>query len=277
MVKVIFKPQLFLNHVFSAVLLELTLLVEFVKFVTSNVLLALVQLQTVFPALLVKSFTVEDVGLNALLFLFKKWVKVHHALILVLMDFTKYLKLNVLLVPSNVQLAQDQLEIALLVFMDQSQSTDHVPFNVEKTNSASEDSVLLAQKVVMDAKIVLKVVLTVQVVMLELDLSVKKDVFLINSLKIIKKDVLLVDLNVLHAQLSIIVLPARTQPSTQEEESALPAPIHAELVMEVELAHHASVDSSTSKEHAGPLVLMELLLSMEFVNANQELFLLANV
>ena len=81
----------------------------------------------------------------------------------------------------------------------------------------------------------------------------------------------------LPAHLSTSVQPARTQPSTQEEESALTVLTHVPLVMELELAHHVLVDSSTSKGHARLHVLMELLQSMEFVNVNQESFLLVNV
>ena len=72
MEKDIFKLQLFLNHVSSAVLLELILKEEFVKFVTSSVQLVLVLLQTVFLVLLVKFSTREDVGLNAQQFLLRK-------------------------------------------------------------------------------------------------------------------------------------------------------------------------------------------------------------
>ena len=68
MEKDIFKPQLSLNLVSSAVLMELTQLEEFARFVTSNAPLALAQLLTVFHALLVKSSTKEDVGLNVLPF-----------------------------------------------------------------------------------------------------------------------------------------------------------------------------------------------------------------
>ena len=45
----------------------------------------------------------------------------HHALMLALMDSTKYLKLNVLHVQLNALLAQVQPEIVPHVFMDQSQ------------------------------------------------------------------------------------------------------------------------------------------------------------
>jgi len=72
MEKDIFKPQLFLNPVSSAVLPELTPLEESVKFVTSSVLPALVQPATAFLAQLVKSSTREDAGLNVPLFLFKE-------------------------------------------------------------------------------------------------------------------------------------------------------------------------------------------------------------
>ena len=257
--------------------MELTLLVEFVKFVTSDVLLVLDLLLTVFLVLLVKFFTREDAGVNVLLFHSIKLVKMLHALIPAQMDSTKSQLLNVVLVLLNVQLAQDQQLTVPHVFMDQFQSADHAQFNVDKTNSASEDSVLLVHQVVTDARSTLRTVFLVLLDTSRLDLLAKKDVFLINSLIEVKKDVLLVDLDVLPAQLSTIVQPVRTQPSTQEEESALTVLTHVPLVMELELAHHVLVDSSTSKDHARPHVLMELLQSMEFVNVNQESFLLVNV
>ena len=117
-------------------------------------------------------------------------------------------------------------------------------------NSVSEDSVLPAQIVVMDASIIPKTVLVVQVDMSKLDLPVKKDVIAINSMIEIKKDVLPVDLDVLPALLTTSVLPARTLQSVQEEVSVPTVLILALLVMEVELVHHALVDSSTSKDHA---------------------------
>ena len=277
MEKDIFKLQLFLNHVSSAVLLELILKEEFVKFVTSSVQLVLVLLQTVFLVLLVKFSTREDVGLNAQQFLFRKLVKMHHVLIPVLMDSTKYLKLNVLHVLSNAQLAQAQPEIVPHVFMDQSQQMDHVQLNVDRMNLVSEASVLPAQRVAMDVKILLKTVLAVPMDMSKLDLSVKKDVFLINSMIEMKENVLPVDLDVLPALLTTSVLPAKTLLSAQEEVSAPTVLILVLLVMELELVHHVSVDSSTSKDHARLHVLMELLQSMEFVNVNQESFLSANV
>ena len=257
MEKDIFKLQLFLNHVSSAVLLELILKEEFVKFVTSSVQLVLVLLQTVFLVLLVKFSTREDVGLNAQQFLFRKLVKMHHVLIPVLMDSTKYLKLNVLHVLSNAQLAQAQPEIVPHVFMDQSQQMDHVQLNVDRMNSVSEDFVLPAQIVAMDANIIPKTVLTVLVDMSRLDLPVKKDAIVINSLIEIKKDVLLVDLDVLLALLITSVLPAKTLLSVPEEVFAPTVLILVLLVMEVELVHHVSVDSSTSKDHARLHVPME--------------------
>ena len=257
MEKDIFKLQLFLNHVSSVVLLELIPKEEFAKFVTSSVQLVLVLLQTVFLVLLVKFFTREDVGLNVQQFLLRKLVKMHHVLILVLMDSTKYLKLNVLHVQLNAQLAQAQPEIVPHVFMDQSQQMDHVQLNVDRMNSVSEDFVLPAQIVAMDANIIPKTVLTVLVDMSRLDLPVKKDAIVINSLIEIKKDVLLVDLDVLLALLITSVLPAKTLLSVPEEVFAPTVLILVLLVMEVELVHHVSVDSSTSKDHARLHVPME--------------------
>ena len=125
---------------------------EFVKSVTLDVLLVLDQLPTVSHALLVKSFTKEDAGLNVLLFHFKELVKVLRALTPALMDSTKSQPLNAVLVLSNAQLAQDQQLTVPHVSTDQFQPMDHVPFNVDKTNSVSEDSVLLVHQVVTDAK-----------------------------------------------------------------------------------------------------------------------------
>ena len=181
----------------------------------------------------------------------------HHVLIPALMDSTKYLKLNVLLVQLNAQLAQAQPEIVPHVFMDQSQQMDHVQLNVDRMNSVSEDFVLPAQIVAMDANIIPKTVLTVLVDMSRLDLPVKKDAIVINSLIEIKKDVLLVDLDVLLALLITSVLPAKTLLSVPEEVFAPTVLILVLLVMEVELVHHVSVDSSTSKDHARLHVPME--------------------
>ena len=132
--------------------MELTQLVEFVKSVTSDVLLVLDPLLTVFLVLLVKFFTREDVGVNALPFHSEKLAKVPHALTPALMDSTKSQPLNAVLVLSNAQLAQDQQLTVPHVSTDQFQPMDHVPFNVDKTNSVSEDSVLLVHQVVTDAK-----------------------------------------------------------------------------------------------------------------------------
>ena len=257
--------------------MELTPLEEFVKSVTSDVPLALDQPLTAFPVLQVKFFTKEDVGLNVLLFLFKRLVKVLHVLMSALTVSTKFQQLNALLVPSNAQLVREWPKTVPHVFMDQSQQTDHVQFNVDKTNSVSEDSVLPVHKVAMDAKSTLKIVSIVLLDMLKLDLPVKKDVFLINSMTEIKKDVLLVDLGVPHAQLTTIVPLARIPPSTLEVEFAQTVLILVPLVMELELALHVSVDSSTSKDHARPHVLMEPLQSTESVNVNQESSHLDNV
>ena len=229
---------------------ELTPLEEFVKSVTSDVPLALDQLPTVSHVLQVKFSTKEDVGLNVLLFLFRKLVKVPHALMSALTVSTKCQQLNVLLVLLNAQLVQDQLLTVPHAFTDQSQQTDHVQFNADKTNSVSEDSVSPVHKVAMDAKSTLKIVSIVLLDMLKLDLPVKKDVIAINSMIEIKKDVLPVDLDVLLALLTTSALLARTLQSVQEEVSVPTVLILALLVMEVELVHHALVDSSTSKDHA---------------------------
>ena len=144
-------------------------------------------------------------------------------------------------------------------------------------NSDSKDSVLLAHKAAMDAETTLKAVLDVLEAMSRLDQFVKKDVFLINSMTTMREDVFLVDLDVLLALPSISVPLARTLLLSQEVVSAQTVLILVLLVMELELAHHVSVDSSTSKDHARLHVLMELLQSMEFVNVNQESFLSVNV
>ena len=60
--------------------------------------------------------------------------------------------MNVVLVLLNVHLAHDQQLTVHHVFTDQFQPTDHAQFNVDKTNSVSEDSVLLAPKAATDAK-----------------------------------------------------------------------------------------------------------------------------
>jgi len=106
---------------------------------------------------------------------------------------------------------------------------------------------------------------------------VKEVVFLINSTINPPRDVLLVELDVPLAQLSTSVLLARTPPSLLEVEFAQTALILALLVTELELAHHASADSTTSKELVNNLAPMEPIPSTEFVNVNQESFLLANV
>ena len=105
----------------------------------------------------------------------------------------------------------------------------------------------------------------------------KEVVFLINSTINPPRDVLLVELDVPLAQLSTTAPLARTQPSIPEEEFVQTVPILALLVTEPELAHHASVDSTTSKELVNNLAPMEPIPSTEFVNVNQESFLLANV
>ena len=105
----------------------------------------------------------------------------------------------------------------------------------------------------------------------------KKVVFLINSTTNPPRDVLLVELDVPLAQLSTSVLLARTLPSLPEEEFAQTAPILALLVTELELVPPASADSTTSKVLVNNPAPMEPIPSMEFVNANQESFLLANV
>ena len=200
-----------------------------------------------------------------------------HALTPALMDSTKSQPLNAVLVLLNAQLAQDQQPTVPHVSTDQFQPTDHAQFSADKTNSASEDSVLLAPRAAMDVEEAPRTVSTVQLDMSKPDPSVKKDAFPINSTTETKEDVLLVDLDVPPAQLSTSAQLARILLSTQEEESALTVPTLALLVMELELAHHASVDFSTSKDHARLHVLMELLQSMEFVNVNQESFLSVNV
>ena len=134
---------------------------------------------------------------------------------------------------------------------------DHVQLNVDRMNLVSEASVLPAQRVAMDVKILLKTVLAVPMDMSKLDLSVKKDVFLINSMIEMKENVLPVDLDVLPALLITSVLPAKTLLSVLEEVFAPTVLILVLLVMELELVHHVSVDSSTSKDHARLHVPME--------------------
>jgi hypothetical protein len=141
MAKDIFRLQLLLNHVFFHVLMVLSQLEEFVRFVTSVVLLVLVQLKTVFPALLVNSSTKVDAGLNVLLFLFRKLVKMLLVLTTALMPSTKYLRLNALLVLLSAQLAKDHQLIVLHVFMDLFQSMVLVLNSVVRMNIVSKVSV----------------------------------------------------------------------------------------------------------------------------------------
>ena len=159
--------------------MELTPLEEFVRFVTSDVPLALDQLLTAFPVLQVKFSTKEDAGLNVLLFLFRKLVKEHHVLISALTVSTKCQQLNVQLVLLNAQLAQDQQLTVHHAFTDQFQLTDHAQFSVDKMNSVSEDSVLLALRVATGAKEAHRIVSHVLLDTSRLDLLAKKDVFLI--------------------------------------------------------------------------------------------------
>lgn len=67
------------------------------------------------------------------------------------MDITKYLLLNALLVLSNALLVRDHLLTARHAFMDQWDLMVLALLHVAKTNSASEVSVLLVIRVVMDA------------------------------------------------------------------------------------------------------------------------------
>ena len=200
-----------------------------------------------------------------------------HAQIPALTDSTRSQQLNVLLAPLSAQLAQDQQQTVHHASTDQCQQTDHAQCNVVRTNSVSEDSVLLVQRDATDARELLKTVSTVLLDMSRLDQLVKKDVFLINSMTEIQKDALLVDLDAPLVQLTTIAPPAKTQPSTLEVEFAPTVLTHVPLVTEPEPAHHASVDSSTSKDHAKLLVLMELLPSTESANVNQESFPWDNV
>ena len=105
----------------------------------------------------------------------------------------------------------------------------------------------------------------------------RKDASPINSTTKPQGDVLLVDQDVPLAQPSTSAPLARTLLSLPEEEFAQTAPTLALLVMELELAPHASVDSTTSKVPVNSLAPMEPTPSTESANVNPELFLLASV
>jgi len=161
--------------------------------------------------------------------------------------------------------------------MDQSPSTAHAQFSAEKMNSASVDSVLLALLAAMVAPTILKIVSPALMDMSRLVQSAKKAAFLINSTITMKRDVLHALPHALLAHHSITALHARIWPSVPEVVSAQIAPILVLLVTVLEHALLASVDSTTSKEHARHLAHLELDPLMESVNAPQELFLLDNV
>ena len=243
---------------------------ESARSATSSVPPASAQPQTAFLVLRVKSSTKEDAGRNAPLFPSKEWAKMLHAQIPALTDSTKFLKPSVLLAPLNAPPAQDQPETALHASTDQSQSTDLAQSSAERTSSASEESAWPALRAAMDAQIPLRTVFLVPEDTSRPDQSARRDVFLISSSMLDKRDALPVDLDVPLAQPSTSVPLARTLQSAPEEESAPTAPTPVPLVMELELALHASADSSTSKDHARPHALTEPPPSTESANANQE-------
>ena len=136
--------------------MELSQKVVFVRFAISLVLPASDQPKTVSHALQDNSSTKVDVGLNVPLFLFRELAKMPPALTLALMVSTRYLKLNVLNVLLSVPLAQDLPTTVPHASTDPSPSMDHAQLCVVRTSSASKDSVLLVQLVVMDAETTLK-------------------------------------------------------------------------------------------------------------------------
>lgn len=126
MEKDIFKHLLFNNLVLKFVMMEPSLKMVSVKFVTSNALPVSEALPTVFLAHQVNFFIREDVGLPVLLscFLILRVELLHHVLKLAQMDSTKYLKLSALLAQLNALLAMEDLTTVLPVFKVQSQLTE---------------------------------------------------------------------------------------------------------------------------------------------------------
>ena len=124
----------------------------------------------------------------------------------------------------------------------------------------------------MAARSPLKTVSNALMAMLKQDLSVKKDVSAISTTTEIQNLALAVILLAQPAHLNTSAPPAPTQISGQEPVSVLTVPTLAHLATDQEHVLHVSVDSTTSKENANTLVQLELDLSMEFVNAHQELF-----
>ena len=245
---------------------------ESARSATSSAPPASAQPQTAFLVLRVRSSTREDAGRNAPPFPSKEWAKMLHAQTPALTDSTKSPRLSVLLALSNAPPAQDQPQTALHAFTDQSQSTDPAQSSAERTSSASEESAWLALRVATDVKTPLRTVFLAPEDTSKPDPSARGDAFHISSSMLDKRDALLVDLDVPPAQPSTSAPLARTLPSAPEEESAPTAPTPVPLVMELELALHASADSSTSKDHARPHAPMEPLPSMESANASQESF-----
>ena len=200
-----------------------------------------------------------------------------HVLILALMASLKSQLLNVLLVLLNALLVKEVPETVPHASMDLSQSMVAALFNVEKTSSASKDSVLLVLRAATVVLSTLKTVSPVPVDMSRLDPSARKDASLISSSKLTKRNASTVDLDVPLALPTTTAPVARTLPSLPEEESAPAALTHAPLVMEPELALAASQVSSTSKVPAELHVPMEPDQSTEFASVNQVLCLSVSV
>ncbi len=140
---------------------------------------------------------------------------------------------------------------------------------MDKINSVFQEFVLTARRVVTVVNILLKIVYNVLQVLLELDQFVKGDVSAINSMIMLNKNVFLAVLPVLLAHHSTTVPPVKILLSLLEEVSALIALILAILVIHQEPALPVLVDSTSSKVHAKPPVLLELYQSTEPVNVNQ--------
>lgn len=136
---------------------------------------------------------------------------------------------------------------------------------------------LLAHQAAMDVNILLKTVLLVHLDMLNLDQSVKKDAYLINSLMLINKNVFLAIQAVQLALPSTIAQLVLTQPLLLVVAFALVALILAQLAIKQEFALTALVDSTTSKDHVKLLAQVDHLHTMEFADATLELFLTVNV
>ena len=131
---------------------------ESVKYATSSAPLALDQLLTVCRALEDKFSIKEDAGPLVLPSNSNKLDKMLHVLINALTDFTNYLKLNVHHAEFNALLAMEDPTIVLPAFTDQSPSMELAQLAVDRTSSASKESVLLARAAATDVNTALKTV-----------------------------------------------------------------------------------------------------------------------